>query len=240
MVGFIEELIEKSTESWPDVQRYNECLARLIERRKTSVKAEGVFGKSKATWKCAVLQQALLYRATTLAEACAASWRDRYLLSSMLAARALIETIALANDVGDELQKFTELNDLDSMEHLLNSQLFSTKNKALVDGGFAYMAPSIMKFIDKFEKKLPTMREHYEFMSEWCHPNGSGAFFTFGDLNKSTGEVRFSEIAERAQGIQGHIISSYVLLLFMEPTMDRFDAAIEAISALDQHTDNWI
>jgi hypothetical protein len=240
MVGFLEDSIDKSIESWPDVQRYNECLARLMERRKTSVKAEGVFGKSKTAWKCAVLQQALLYRATTLAEGCAASWRDRYLLSSTLAARALIETVTLANHVGDELQKFTELSDLDSTEHLLNSQLFSTKNKALVDDGFAYMAPSIMKFIDKFEKKLPTMREHYEFMSEWCHPNSSGAFFTFGDLNKSIGEVRFSEIAERAQGIQGHIISSYVLLLFMEPTMDRFDAAIEAISALDQNTDDWI
>jgi hypothetical protein len=240
MVGFLEESIDKSIESWPDVQSYNECLARLMERRKQSVKAEGVFTKSKTAWKCAVLQQALLYRVTTLAEGCAASWRDKHLLSSMLAARALIETVVLANHVGDELQKFTKSNDLDSTEYLLNSQLFSTKNQALVDEGLAHLAPSIMKFIDKFEKKIPTMREHYEFMSEWCHPNGSGAFFTFGDLNKFTGEVRFSEIAERVRGIQGHIISSFVLLLFMEPTMDRFDAAIEAISLLDQNIGNWI
>jgi hypothetical protein len=240
MVGFSEESIDKSVESWPDIQRYNECLARLIGRRKPAVKAEGAFATSKTAWKCAVLQQALLYRATTLAEGCAASWRDKHLLTSMLAARALIETVVLANHIGDELHKFTTSNDLDSTEHLLNSQLFSTKNKALVDGGFAHMAPSIMKFIDKFEKKIPMMREHYEFMSEWCHPNGSGAFFTFGDLNKLTGEVRFSEVAERARGIEGHIISSYVLLVFMEPTMDRFDQAIEAILLLDHGASNWI
>jgi hypothetical protein len=123
---------------------------------------------------------------------------------------------------------------------LLNEHLFATRNQDLITTGHAHSARNVLSYIDKFEKKISGMREHYEFMSEWCHPNGSGAFFTFGDLNKSTGEVRFSEMAEKVKGVQGHIIASYFLIQLLEPTMDRFDAAIADVAELDRDDSNWI
>jgi hypothetical protein len=42
------------------------------------------------------------------------------------------------------------------------------------------------------------------------------------------------------KGIQGHIVASYMLILLMEPTMDRFDAAIVAIANLDASPGRWI
>ena len=54
-----------STEKWANVQRYNDCLERLIVRRKSEITATFPLLESKTVWKCSVLQQSLLYRATS-------------------------------------------------------------------------------------------------------------------------------------------------------------------------------
>src|SRR5229473_7481752 len=86
---------------------------------------------------------------------------------------------------------------------------------------------------NKFEKKIPGIREHYEFISEWCHPNGSGHLFTYGEINKQNGTVRFSEVTPRVKGIQGHIMGCFMLILFMEPIMAAFDEIIPKASEID-------
>jgi hypothetical protein len=240
VVGFLETAIDKSIENWDNIQRYNDCLERLLARRLQVVKPEGLFARSKLAWKSALLQQSLLYRATSLASGCAASWNDRNVLCSMLAARALIETIALAYEVAFELQSVVAAGAPDAINQLLNENLFSTRHKDMIESGHAHSARNVLTLIDKFGKTIPPVREHYEFLSEWCHPNASGAFFTFGDLNKSTGEVKFAEMADRVKGIQGHIVTSFHLIHFMEPTLDRFEAAITAVAEIDKDLQDWI
>src|SRR5216684_6418471 len=56
---------------------------------------------------------------------------------------------------------------------------------------------------NKFEKKIPGIREHYEFISEWCHPNGSGHLFTYGEINKQNGSVRFFRSHRARKGDSG-------------------------------------
>jgi hypothetical protein len=240
VVGFLESAIDKSIENWDDIQRYNACLDRLLARRVQCVKPEGVFARSKLAWKCALLQQSLLYRTTALASGCAASWNERNVLCSMLAARALIETIALTYEAGFDLQSVVAAQEPDAINRFLNEHLFATRNQDLIASGHAHSARYVLTLIDKFGKTIPGMREHYEFMSEWCHPNASGAFFTFGDLNKSTGEVKFAEMTDKVKGIQGHIVASFHLIQFMEPTLDRLDAAIKAIAEIDRDLQDWI
>ena len=42
MVGFLETAIDKSIGDWDDIQRGNDCLARLLARRAPNVKPEGM------------------------------------------------------------------------------------------------------------------------------------------------------------------------------------------------------
>lgn len=240
MTGFLESAIDQSIEKWADIQRYNACLDRLLARRAQVVKPEGAFARSKLAWKAALLQQSLLYRTTALASGCAASWNERNVLCSTLAARALIETIALAYEVGFELQSVAAAGRPDGINQYLNENLFSTRDKDRIASGYAHPARNVLTMIDKFGKTIPPMREHYEFLSEWCHANASGALFTFGDMNKSTGEVKFSEVADRVKGIQGHIIASFHLIQFMEPTLDNFESAITSIAEIDKDQQEWI
>jgi hypothetical protein len=238
--GFEKSAIDLTNETWEEVERFNACLERLLSRRKSEIVVSGPLTESKTAWKCAVLQQALLFRVTMLARGCTDAWNNGNIVCSMLAARALLETIVLCNFIRDEAEDFADAGDIEAIEKLANEQLFSTKREEMIAGGFGHKAKSILTYVDKFEKKIPGIREHYEFISEWCHPNGSGHLFTYGEINKQNGSVRFSEATERVRGIQGHIMGCFMLILFMEPIMAAFDEIIPKVSEIDPNVGPWI
>ena len=238
--GFEKSAIDLTIEKWEDVERFNACLERLLGRRKNEISVSGPLTESKTAWKFAILQQALLYRVTMLARGCADAWNDGNIVCSMLAGRALLETIVLCNFIREEAEDFVAASDIEAIEKLANEQLFSTKREEMIAGGFAHKAKSILTYVDKFEKKIPDIREHYEFISEWCHPNGSGHLFTYGEINKKNGAVRFSEATPRVRGIQGHVMACFMLILFMEPIMAAFDEIIPKVSEIDPNVGPWI
>ena len=77
------------------LSRVNAALTRLSKRRRTEIRVEGPLARSKLAWKLATLQEAFLYRAVTLARGVALTWNARNFLTSILAARSLIETLVL-------------------------------------------------------------------------------------------------------------------------------------------------
>src|ERR1700730_9808776 len=91
-IGFSRDAVDCSDgEDWSKVERYNACLERLLARRRSEVVVEGALAESKTTWRCAVLQQALLYRITMLATGCASAWNTGNVVCAILAGRALLE-----------------------------------------------------------------------------------------------------------------------------------------------------
>src|SRR5665213_428999 len=74
---------------------WNACIARLNEARAVEINLSGPFLKSKIAWKLATYQHALLHRIVALMDATNIAWNARSTLGAMLAARSLMETIAL-------------------------------------------------------------------------------------------------------------------------------------------------
>jgi hypothetical protein len=239
--GFEKSSLDLTNENWAAIERYNLCLERLLNRRKSEIIVCGPLVKSKTAWKCATLQQSLLYRVTMLARGCAEAWNEGNAVCSVLAARALLETIALFNFIRDEMKKFADARDFNAIETLVNEHLFSTRDKGIIARGYGHEARSVLTFIDKFAKKVPKIRDHYEFISEWCHPNGSGVLFTFGEMNKQDGSVKFSELTPRmSETIQSHIMACFMMLLFVEPIMDATDDLIPLVSGMDPNEGPWL
>jgi hypothetical protein len=235
MTGFRTDALDLSSERWENIERYNSCLGRLVNRRKSAVVVEGPLVKSKTAWKCAVLQQALLYRVTMLANGCSAEWNSGNIVCSLLCGRGLLETIALSLFIGDELKALSTAADVASIDNFLNEHLFSTRREAIIGDGFGHRARSLLTYIDKLDKRVKGagVRDAYEFMSEWCHPNGSGHLFTYGEIDKSTGTVTFSEASPRVKGIQGHVVTCFMMILFIEPFLTLLDELIPLIAQQD-------
>jgi hypothetical protein len=238
--GFAGNALDLSHEKLEDIRRYNHALENLVARRKASIEADGIFFASKTAWKCALLQQSLLFRITMLAIGCADAWNSGNLVSSVLSARALLETIALCEETIIQLKASADTGDVDAIDDLASRQLFSTRNDELIADQTGYRATNVLTFIDKLDKKLSGVRESYDFLSEWCHPNASGHLLTYGEINKQTGTVRFSEASDRAKGIQGHIVTCFMLILFTERAMDHFDGLVTKAAELDTGIGSWV
>jgi hypothetical protein len=175
-----------------------------------------------------------------LARGCADEWNSGNVACSMLAARAFLETIVLSSFIRDEAEKFVDARDIEALEKLFNEQLFSTKDPRIIADGFGHKARSVLTYVDKFEKNIPGLRDHYEFISEWCHPNGSGHLFTYGGIDKQNGTVHFAEATPSVIGIQGHIMACFMLILFVEPIMAALDEIIPQVSEIDPNVGPWI
>jgi hypothetical protein len=167
-------------------------------------------------------------------------WNAGNVVGSILCGRALLETIVLAHHVRTELQRLGPAKDADAIDDLVNSNLFATRNEQTVASGHGYQAPSILKYVDKFDKKIPGVRDAYNFLSEFAHPNGSGHLFTYGEMNRQTGTVTFHEAAPRVLGIQGHVITCFMLIKFVELILDTFDEIIPILAAIDKGQGPWI
>lgn len=129
-LGFNRAVIKAAGEKWEDVRRYNAVLRRLQKRRETKVERASHLAASKIAWKAAVLQQAYLYRVIELARASAKMWNLANVLCSVLAARALLETIAVVLDVETRLQTHAAANDFKTMDELITSHTFDAIAKA--------------------------------------------------------------------------------------------------------------
>jgi hypothetical protein len=88
-------------------------LRRLDKKRAKNIVVKGQFAESKLAWKAAILQQVLLYRCVGVASGCAQMWNFGNALCSVLAARALLETIALALDFEKNLQDHVSTRDFE-------------------------------------------------------------------------------------------------------------------------------
>ena len=120
VAGFNRSVIKDAGEDWGAVRVFNNVLRRLTKRRLTKIEKTGHLELMLA-WKVAALQQVLLYRAVELATGCTQLWNAGNVLCSVLAARALMETIALILDFDEKLQKQYEASDFVSMEELVTS-----------------------------------------------------------------------------------------------------------------------
>jgi len=169
-LSFSRSGVKGIDENWDDIRRFNSVLRRLEKRRATRVERVGPLAKSKIAWKAAVLQQALLYRTIELGGGCAKMWNYGNVLCSVLAARALLETIAVTLDFEMKLHEHYKTRNCQALDQLITSHTFATRDAGFLAEAPELAAKNVLTYIDRLERKMPLIRKHYESLSEWCHP----------------------------------------------------------------------
>jgi hypothetical protein len=219
------------------VERVDESLTRLATRRKERIEAVGPFARSKLAWKAAVFQQVILYRVVMLADGVIANWNSGNILASFLAARALIETIAVLDDFECQLQLLLANSNLEGIDNLVMNRTFATRDVKWLQDHPSSQSINILTAIDKFDRdKLSGIRRHYDLLSERCHPNALGHHQFFSTLDTSNGTVTFSEKKYLDANFR-HVFAAVILAMITENSMDRLDAAIHKTADL-QHSQN--
>jgi hypothetical protein len=229
-VGFKRSVIKDAGEDWEEVRQFNYVLRRLTKRRLRKIERVGPL-ESMLAWKIVALQQALLYRIVELATGCIRMWNAGNVLCAVLAARALMETIALVLHFDGKLQKQYQENDFKAMEKLVTRHTLSSREAEATAEYPDLRADSVLNYIDHLEKisKYPA-RKHYESMSEFCHPNSDGHYFSFAKLDTDTGTVAFSSRKTHGNVQLKSILIVYIMLGFVESWMSKLDELVPKIA----------
>jgi len=208
---------------------WNACMARLDEERALEINISGPFLKSKIAWKLATYQHALLHRVVALADGVAVNWNGRSVLGSMLCARALMETIAVFSFLERSAAALYEREDLGGLDALGQNGTFATRDEALLEEFPESKATNIVTYIKRFDEKvLPGFNEHYDRMSERCHPNASGHYFMFAKLDREQGRTSYSDDAS-PQRHAGLILAALTVIPLVESMNQRMSAMVMKI-----------
>jgi len=173
---------------------YEEINAVAVRRKSQIDLFEDPYRKSKIAWKVAIFSNAMAHRFVALANGVAISWNCRNILSAVLNARAMIETVAIYYEFGGLLSKHLIELDFGSIDALSMSYLFSTRDKEDLKKWPELKARQVLDAIDLIDETLiPNFRSHYDRPSERCHPNSAGHRFLFSTLDRQTGLTAFSD-----------------------------------------------
>lgn len=104
-----------------------------------------------------------LYRTVALAKGCADEWNAGNVVCSILAARALLETVAICCDVTEQIEKHVETRDVIAIHNLANQQLFATRDATILSSGIGFEAKNAMTYVQHLKNKLPDILDHYLF-----------------------------------------------------------------------------
>jgi hypothetical protein len=170
-----------------------ELLALSKDRQSRINLLDEPFSKSKIAWKVATYANAMLYRYCSLAEGVAISWNADNMLSAILSARAMSETVAMFWEFGGRFKKIADEGDFAAADNLVMHYLFGTRDKETLKENPELHARQVLNAIDYVENTIPTFRSHYDRLSEFCHPNSWGQRGMFSDLDQKTGTAVFGQ-----------------------------------------------
>jgi hypothetical protein len=153
---------------------------------------EEPYSSSKIAWKIALFSNSMAHRFVALAEGAAVSWNASNPLSAVLNARASMETFASYYEFSKQLSNLVPVNDFEAIDNLITKCLFGTRDEELLKEFPDLRARQILNSIDMVDKTtIPGFRNHYDDLSEYCHPNSFGHRGLFSSRDRQTGVTTF-------------------------------------------------
>ncbi|WP_457586037.1 hypothetical protein [Ensifer canadensis] len=214
-------------------QDLSSALSRLSGRRVAKIEVEGPLLRSKLAWKIAVYQQALLYRIVSLGAGAVRACEAEDILVGILAARAVIESVSVFQDVVSKIERYLQLEALDEIDNIVMSRMFSTRDREAVEDNPKFKSVNVLTSVEALDRVIPGVLQHYRLLSERCHPNSMGHHQFFATTDKKTGAVTFS-VGKRTQSERESAMAGVMLVALVEPLMDRLDSLIMLTAEL-QH-----
>jgi hypothetical protein len=236
MVGF--EITPDMTEHDAEgIGMINEALNRLIARRVAHIILGGSLKESELAWTLAMYKEAQLYRVVALATGCASNWNRQDALCAALAARALLETIAVLMDLDLRLSRLLAHSDLNGIRELLLNRALSNRHESLkhVPG---VKAVNVMTIIDGIAEKHelgPHLKRYHADLSELCHPNLGGHLGLFGTINPDTPEAIYS--SQTRLPILPMVLGAAMSITLAEQVFSSIDKAVLRVAELQQAAD---
>jgi hypothetical protein len=137
--------------------------------------------KSKLPYKATSLREVLMHRFTDIANVSIDLFEADMVVPAFIEARAAIETTALLYCLHKGTADFLRSRDADGLNNFLNKGLLGSK-----DGLTVFEPHHVLKTIDRLDKEFSGLREMYDRLCEFAHPNWSGTMGAYSKLDTET------------------------------------------------------
>jgi hypothetical protein len=145
---------------------------------------------------------------------------------------APVKTIATTHYVEVNLARYVEKKDFKAMSLLVDGQAYATRNEEWLKDEAGLKAVNVLKAIDKLDGLIPGIRRHYDFLSEWCHPNYLGQRFLFATIDPNKRIVAFSESKNRNKQMLDAILAAAMMIEYFEKLLVKLDEVTPTIAEL--------
>lgn len=199
-----------------------------------SIAAAALPLQSKIPFKVLSLRETLFHRASALASPAVALLEAGNWVSGILLTRAVMETTGLIAVLGYEITKFVETFDTQRFDTFLIRCLLANRRDT---GGMEdkFPAESILKFIDKVDKKNKGFRATYNELCEYAHPNYDGVLGSFGNVNRATFVLTLGP-----NSTNGVVVGANALSRSLDILVRSYDGMADGMNAANRHFDaSW-
>lgn len=109
-------------------------------------------------------------------------------------ARAVLETGCLVYEIGSRVDQISKQNDktsLSDFDENVNKALFGVKSNLWGGDPQKCSAFNVLSIIDRLKKQAPELRNLYDALSEYAHPNYHGMLAVYAEFNEGTYENHY-------------------------------------------------
>ena len=170
-----------------EVKKLEEAIEVLRSAREDKVSAEVIGAKSKTPLKVIVQREALLWRFVEIADGLRACLDVNNTLGALVFARGMIECTAAHHQLNRTIRsapgRSAEDIDKDVMRLLMGTRFFSIGDSSENN---EVEAVNILTCLKHLDSKFEGVRDDYEYLCEFAHPNwaGTAGLFSIGDNTK--------------------------------------------------------
>jgi L-amino acid N-acyltransferase YncA len=237
-LSFLSLDVELDDEEHEDLDEICATLERLAQRRKDQISAYSPEMMAMADINLTTYREALLYRVVATASGAIVCWNTGNVLCSFLAARALLETVAILHDLNKAIARALKSRNLHEIDSHTYRKMFATRSEKILSTKPELFSTNVVTFVNALSEEFsePILRQAYDLMSERCHPNSSGTTSMFAAMDANTGIVTFSD--RQNTGWAFRLIYSIVAVVKpAERIFDELDEAIMSVKSLarDKH-----
>lgn len=197
----------------------DELVKQLVNKLPSRVSRGTVSTISKTALKGYAIRASLFHRMTELAEVAIDLYRQDRLIAAIVTTRSAFETAALLYHTYKHIEKVVETGKIGDIDDDLMKVLFGER---LPDTD--YVSVNILTVIDKLDKVATGVRDMYDGLCEFSHPNWSGVMGAYAKADQDIFTLNFNQKHEN--------IPPEVGLLALIAALSAFENYESAMSAI--------
>jgi hypothetical protein len=226
---------QEITDIWKDVNNYYK---QLYDNLETELPYHPhLMGAQRTPLLVDYIKTALKYRIVNLSKNNIQLFEKNELLSAMILTRSIFETSALLFSVYKKLERAVIDKEIISIENFIERVAIGSRyNPTQNPKGEEVLAYNIMSAIDMLDKTFKGIKRDYDLVSEFAHPNHSGALSNFANIVNNE-VVKFSnemiyEHIEKPKAYPLHLFCISLEIFILSETeinklSPKFDALIK-------------